>query len=76
MSEPAPVACLRCGMQDPPPEPSCTGDRDHFIGTDTEQGCAGCGRLAEACSRRPCSTRRRTQRRGPLRGQADGMMEP
>jgi hypothetical protein len=51
-----PPQCLRCGMPDPPPEETCTGGRDHRVGT--ADGCPGCGRVAAACATRPCSAAR------------------
>ena len=55
-------ACLECGDQDPRPDQECpitpSMYADHFVGT--EAGCGHCGRLVEACKRRPCSARRET----------------
>lgn len=45
--------CLKCGMTDPPPERTCTGGADHFVGT--ARGCGWCGRLMAACRLRPCT---------------------
>jgi len=39
-------------MADPPPDRTCTDDLDHRVGTVA--GCPHCGRLLEACARRPC----------------------
>jgi hypothetical protein len=50
------AACLTCGMQDPPPDQTCTGDLDHGVGR--EAGCPYCGRLALACAWRPCEAMR------------------
>jgi hypothetical protein len=44
--------CQACGLTDPPPEPACRDGRDHHVGTAA--GCRYCGRLREACARRPC----------------------
>ncbi len=44
--------CQACVLTDPPPEPTCRDGRDHRVGTAA--GCPHCGRLAEACARRPC----------------------
>jgi hypothetical protein len=44
--------CLACGMADPPADPTCTGGWDHRVGRAA--GCPHCGRLREACARRPC----------------------
>ena len=44
--------CRACGVAEPPPDPTCTGGRDHRVGT--EAGCPHCGRLPQACARRPC----------------------
>ncbi len=44
--------CRACGLADPPPDPTCRDGRDHRVGTAT--GCPHCGRLPEACARRPC----------------------
>jgi hypothetical protein len=55
MSRAAPVTCLWCGMADPPPDPTCLVGQDlidHRVGTAA--GCRYCGRLQEACARRPC----------------------
>jgi hypothetical protein len=41
-----------CGLADPPPYPTCRDGRDHRVGTAA--GCPHCGRLPEACARRPC----------------------
>jgi hypothetical protein len=52
---PAPAkaqACRVCGLADPPPDPTCHDGRDHRVGTTT--GCPHCGRLLQACARRPC----------------------
>lgn len=48
-----PLKCLCCRMTDPPPEETCHLGRDHRVGHAA--GCPGCGRLIEACARRPCS---------------------
>ncbi len=45
--------CRACGLADPPPDPTCTGGRDHRVGTAA--GCPHCGRLPQACAWRPCS---------------------
>ncbi len=45
-------ACPVCGMGDPPPDPTCRDGWDHRVGTAA--GCPYCGRLQEACARRPC----------------------
>jgi hypothetical protein len=44
--------CRVCGLADPPPDPTCHDGRDHRVGTAA--GCPHCGRLREACARRPC----------------------
>ncbi|HEX5301694.1 MAG TPA: hypothetical protein VFW50_32355 [Streptosporangiaceae bacterium] len=44
--------CRICGLADPLPDPTCHDGRDHRVGTAT--GCPHCGRLQQACSRRPC----------------------
>ena len=44
--------CQVCGLADPPPDPTCRDSRDHRVGTAA--GCPHCGRLREACARRPC----------------------
>lgn len=44
--------CRTCGLADPLPDPTCHGGRDHRVGTAT--GCPHCGRLRQACARRPC----------------------
>jgi len=52
---PAPAqagTCRVCGLADPPPDPACRGGRDHRVGTAA--GCPHCGRLPQACARRPC----------------------
>ena len=52
---PAPAearACRVCGLADPLPDPACRDGRDHRVGTAT--GCPHCGRLRQACARRPC----------------------
>jgi len=52
---PAPAqvrTCRVCGLADPPPEPACRGRWDHRVGTAA--GCPYCGRLPQACARRPC----------------------
>jgi hypothetical protein len=51
----ASVTCWACGMADPPPDPACSAGPeriDHRVGTAA--GCPHCGRLREACARRPC----------------------
>jgi hypothetical protein len=53
---PAPAkarTCRVCGLADPPPDPACRDGRDHRVGTAA--GCPHCGRLPQACARRPCS---------------------
>jgi hypothetical protein len=52
---PAPAevrVCRICGLADPPPDPACRDGRDHRVGTAS--GCPHCGRLPQACARRPC----------------------
>jgi hypothetical protein len=52
---PASVTCWACGRTDPPPDPTCSTNSeriDHRVGTAA--GCPHCGRLREACARRPC----------------------
>jgi len=44
--------CQVCGLADPPPDPMCRDGRDHRVGTAA--GCPHCGRLPQACVRRPC----------------------
>ena len=44
--------CRACGLADPPPDPTCRDGRDHRVGTVA--GCPHCGRLPQACARRPC----------------------
>ena len=47
--------CRVCGLADPPPDPTCRDGQDlvdHRVGTAA--GCPHCGRLREACARRPC----------------------
>jgi len=44
--------CRICGLADPPPDPTCHDGRDHRVGAAT--GCPRCGRLLQACARRPC----------------------
>jgi hypothetical protein len=44
--------CQACGLTDPPPEQTCRDGRDHRVGIAA--GCPQCGRLLEACARRPC----------------------
>ena len=44
--------CRVCGLADPPPDPTCRDGRDHRVGTAA--GCPHCGRLPQACARRPC----------------------
>ena len=44
--------CRICGLAGPPPDPTCRDGRDHRVGTAA--GCPHCGRLREACARRPC----------------------
>jgi hypothetical protein len=62
-------ACRGCLMTDPPPDQTCYQGQDHYIGPPA--GCPGCGRLAAACARRPCSARRGAGRgRGSRRGAA------
>ena len=71
-------ACLACGTVNPPPEMTCHGGspggvlRDHFVGTDC--GCPHCGRLAAACSLRPCSAARAIESvlAAPDTGEDDG----
>lgn len=74
-----PVACLDCGMPDPPPEMTCNGGteggrlRDHFVGTD--RGCQYCGRPVQACAERPCQAVRSMWRQigeGGGEGSGDG----
>jgi len=43
--------CLVCGLADSPPDPTCRDGLDHRVGTVA--GCPHCGRLWEACARRP-----------------------
>jgi hypothetical protein len=53
---PAPAETRTCrvfGLAAPPPDPTCRDGRDHRVGTAT--GCPHCGRLQQACARRPCS---------------------
>lgn len=45
--------CLECGTPDPEPEQTCRLGMDHYVGT--VHGCWWCGRLKEACRRRPCT---------------------
>ena len=58
VNAPVPAASLKCsvfGMADPPPDPTCSAGperMDHRVGTAA--GCRYCGRLREACARRPC----------------------
>ena len=58
VNAPVPAAgltCRACGMADPPPDPTCPAGPervDHRVGTAA--GCRYCGRLREACARRPC----------------------
>ncbi len=58
VNAPVPAASLKCwvcGMTDPPPDPTCSAGperADHRVGTAA--GCPHCGRLPEACARRPC----------------------
>ena len=58
VNAPVPAAglkCWVCGMTDPPPDPTCSAGperMDHRVGTTA--GCPHCGRLPEACARRPC----------------------
>lgn len=47
------ATCQDCGMQDPPPDRTCTMGRDHRVGR--EAGCPCCGRPVLACFWRPCS---------------------
>ena len=47
------LTCRDCELADPPPDPTCRDGRDHRVGTAA--GCLHCGRLREACARRPCS---------------------
>jgi len=54
--EDRPVRCLTCGMTDPPPEMTCTGNLDHMVGG--EAGCPACLRPMAACTARPCRARR------------------
>ena len=47
--------CRVCGLSGPPPEQTCLVGQDmvdHRVGTVV--GCPHCGRLREACARRPC----------------------
>ncbi len=47
--------CWVCGIAGPPPDPTCLVCQDlvdHRVGTVA--GCPHCGRLWEACARRPC----------------------
>jgi len=47
--------CRVCGLVDPSPDPTCVVGQDlvdHRVGTVA--GCPYCGRLWEACARRPC----------------------
>src|SRR5579859_282748 len=47
--------CRVCGLADPLPDPTCRDGQDlvdHRVGTAA--GCPYCGRLPEACARRPC----------------------
>jgi hypothetical protein len=47
--------CRVCGLADPPPDLTCLFGQDlvdHRVGTVA--GCPRCGRLREACARRPC----------------------
>jgi hypothetical protein len=44
--------CRACGLADPPPDPTCRDGRYHRDGTAA--GCPHCGRLPQACARRPC----------------------
>ena len=49
------VRCWVCGVADPSPDPTCSAGPeriDHRVGTAA--GCPHCGRLREACARRPC----------------------
>ena len=58
LTAPVPAAglkCWVCGMVDPPPDPTCSAGPkriDHRLGITA--GCHHCGRLPEACARRPC----------------------
>jgi hypothetical protein len=45
--------CRVYGRADPSPDPTCRDGRDHRVGTAA--GCPHCGRLPQACARRPCS---------------------
>jgi hypothetical protein len=49
---PAVLTCRVCGMADPPPDPTCRDVLDHHVGQTV--GCPHCGRLRQACARRPC----------------------
>ncbi len=52
---PAPAKARTCrvrGLADPLPDPTCHDGRDHRVGTAT--GYPHCGRLQQACARRPC----------------------
>ncbi len=65
----APLKCLCCMMTDPPPAQTYHQGRDRRVGFAA--GCPGCGRLAEACARRPCSAIGLvTLRRGSWAGRA------
>jgi hypothetical protein len=51
----ADLTCWVCGMAGPLPDPACSAGPervDHRAGTAA--GCRYCGRLREACARRPC----------------------
>jgi len=61
-----PLRCLCCQMTDPPPDRTCHQGRDHRVGFTA--GCPGCGRLAEACARRPCTAVRLAASRAGLPG--------
>ncbi len=47
--------CRVCRLADPPPDPTCHDGRDHRVGTAA--ACPHCGRLQQACARRPAPGR-------------------
>ncbi len=57
-----PLKCLCCMMTDPPLTETYHRGRDHRVGHTA--GRPGCGRLMEACARRPCAAMRLLALRG------------
>ena len=53
------VICLDCGLENPPPRPTCMRPGapfpvHHYVGVHA--GCRYCGRMKEVCAMEPCKT--------------------